>query len=104
MANYNIINTSALALKSWVQEQNYYAKVPVPKNNQIVYVTTDNAIINFNTELEVSNYSSSVASKYGEEIIAPMVEKITSHEYFADKEYGIITFNEDVTELNGFMT
>lgn len=103
MANYNIINTSALALKSWVQEQNYYAKVPTPKNNQIVYITTDNAIITFNTELEVSNDGNNVVSKYGEDIIAPMVEKIVSHEYFADKEYGIITFNEDVTELNGFM-
>ena len=102
MNTFNIIQSQSLADKTWVQEQGYKSKIPVPTSKQIIYTTTDNKALFFDTEFE-EVLSSTYTNKYGENNIKPFVEKIQSHVYDPLKEYGIITLKEDVEILEGFL-
>lgn len=102
MNTFNIIQNQSLADKTWVQEQGYKSKIPVPTSKQIIYTTTDNKALFFDTEFE-EVLSSTYTNKYGENNIKPFVEKMQSHVYDSSKEYGVITLKEDVEILEGFL-
>lgn len=93
MSNFSIIKFSSLAGKDWVDEQQYISKIPVPNANQIIYQTTDHEPLVFKTNSKYESYKEQI-DKYADLIISNVYDK--------SKEYGIITYSQDLDSIGGF--
>lgn len=94
MSNFSIIKFSNIADKNWVDEQQYISRIPVPKANQVIYQTTDHEPLVFKTG-EIYERYKTVIDKYADLIVSNVYDK--------SKEYGIITYSEDLDTLGGFL-